>query len=91
MVSTQSDKSIVRIGRWSQRLIVLFLAVGVVYTNVNEKHRLLNWVGLVVIGSAMGAARGFWLRHLLRKQGFDPDANEIAEANEMIPSERRQP
>jgi len=81
----KSDTRVVASGnRWRRRLIVLFLVVGVVYVNLNDQHKVRNWLALFAIGLTLTITNSFWHRHLLRKQGIDPDADEIAEARETV-------
>ena len=77
----RSGSQVVRVGsRWPRRLLLLFLAAGVVFINLNNEHRVV----LIVSGSALAIANTLWLRHLLRQQGIDPDADERAEVRESV-------
>ena len=81
-MSKGTDTQVFRFGAWSQRLLVLFLVAGVVYVNMSDKHQVRNWIALVVVGCGLALMRTFWIRHLWRQKGFNPDADEIAEAHE---------
>ena len=77
-----ADAQIRRFGVWSWRFLVLFLALGVVYANSSPKRHVRNTIVLLAIASGLGIIRTFWIRHLWHRQGFDPDADEIAEDRE---------
>ena len=72
-----------RSGNWRRRLIVLFLAAGMAFS-VKSQHKVRNDVMLLAIGSALWLANGFWVRHELRQQGIDPDADDIADTRKEV-------